>query len=173
MIDHPGLLQYSDLQPGSKSRLNSHSHVIYIAIQQSQKTISINCKPHSWLSQAWKSCHNHNNYFNLHVRQLPLQVHHCFLVSYAYGSTLQKVVPLKWHIEFEPAKLSTLCISLKWGLKDHPYLVIDSISIKEAETLPVLGFHFDRHLIWTAMTDTMVSHSSRAAFGMSAGFWIT
>ena len=31
--------------------------------------------------------------FNLYVRQLPLQVHRCLLVSYADDSTLLKVVP--------------------------------------------------------------------------------
>ena len=74
--------------------------------------------------------------FNLYVRQLPLQVHHCLLVTYVDDSTLLKVVPLReahdlaakeinsvldaivcwgkmWHIEFEPAKSSTLCVSLK------------------------------------------------------------
>ena len=33
--------------------------------------------------------------FNLYVRQLPLQVHHSLLVSYADNSTLLKIVPLK------------------------------------------------------------------------------
>ena len=69
--------------------------------------------------------------FNLYVRQLPLQVYHCLLVSYTDDSTLLKVVLLReahklateeinsdldaiicwgkrWHIEFEPAKSSTL-----------------------------------------------------------------
>ena len=36
---------------------------------------------------------------------------------------------------------------------------MDGIPIKEAETLSVLGFHFDRRLSWTAMIDTMVSRS--------------
>ena len=74
--------------------------------------------------------------FNLYVRQLPLQVHYCHIVSYADDSTLLKVIPSKeardltareinfdlnalvcWgkkmHIKFEPAKSSVLCISLK------------------------------------------------------------
>ena len=63
----------------------------------------------------------------------------------------------RWHIEFEPAKSSTLCISLKQDLQDHSSLVMDGISIKEAETLSVLGFHFDRHFTWAAMIDKMVS----------------
>ena len=117
--------------------------------------------------------------FNLYVRQLLLQVHHCHLVSYCDDSTLLKAVlsrearklaakeiisdlnavvywGKRWHIEFEPAKSSTLCISLK---QDHPSLVMDGIPIKEAEILSVLGFHFDRCLTWTAMIDKMVSHS--------------
>ena len=48
----------------------------------------------------------------------------------------------KWHIEFEPIKSHTLCISLKRNLKDNPSLVMDGIPIKEGETLSVLGFHF-------------------------------
>ena len=56
----------------------------------------------------------------------------------------------------EPAKSSTLCISLKQDLKDHPSLVMDGIHIKEAETLSMLGFHFDCHPIWTAMIDMIV-----------------
>ena len=43
----------------------------------------------------------------------------------------------KWHIEFEFAKLSTLCISLKRDLKDHPSLIMDDIPIKEAEILAI------------------------------------
>ena len=120
--------------------------------------------------------------FNLYVRQLPSQVRHSFLVSYADDSTLLKIVPSKearklaaeeinsdlnaivcwgkkWHIEFEPAKSSSLCISLKRDLEDHPSLVMDGIPIKEAETLSVLGFHFDRRLTWAAMIDVMVSRS--------------
>ena len=120
--------------------------------------------------------------FNLYVRQLPLQVRHCLLVSYVDDSTLLKVVPSRearalaakeinsdldaivcwgkrWHIEFEPAKSSTLCISLKQDIQDHSSLVMDGIPIKEAETLSVLGFHFDCHLTWAAMIDKMVSHS--------------
>ena len=120
--------------------------------------------------------------FNLYVCQLPLQVHHSLLVSYADESTLLKIVPSKearklaaeeinsdlnaivcwgkrWHIECEPAKSSALCISLKRDLEDHPSLVMDGTPIKEAETLSVLGFHFDRRLTWAAMIDMMVSHS--------------
>ena len=63
------------------------------------------------------------------------------------------------HIEFEPAKLSTLCISLKRDLKHHPFLVMDGIPIKEAETLSMLGFHFDHRLTWATMIGKMVSHS--------------
>jgi len=37
---------------------------------------------------------------------------------------------------------------------DHLYL--DGIPIKEVETLSVVGFHFDHHLILTAMIDKMV-----------------
>ena len=33
--------------------------------------------------------------FNLYVWQLPLQVHHCLLVSYTDDSTLLKVVSLR------------------------------------------------------------------------------
>ena len=65
----------------------------------------------------------------------------------------------KWHIKFEPAKLSALCISLKRDLQDHPSLVMDSIPIVEVETLSVLGFRFDRRLTWAAMIDKMVSRS--------------
>ena len=88
--------------------------------------------------------------FNLYVRQLPLQVHHSLLVSYADDSTLLKIVPSRearklaaeeinsdlnaivcwgkrWHIEFEPAKSSALCISFKRDLEDHPSLVMDGI----------------------------------------------
>ena len=65
----------------------------------------------------------------------------------------------RWHIEFEPAKSSTLCISLKQDLHYHSSLVMDGISIKEAETLSVLGFHFDCHFTWAAMIDKMVSCS--------------
>ena len=66
--------------------------------------------------------------FNMYVQHLPLQVHHCLLVSYADDSTLLKVVPSRescklaaeeinsdldaivcWrkrrHIEYEPASL--------------------------------------------------------------------
>ena len=117
--------------------------------------------------------------FNLYVQQLPLQVRrYCLLVSYADDSTLLKVVPSrdaralaakeiisdldaivcwgkKWHIEFEPAKSNTLCISLKRDLQDHPSLVMDGIPIKEAETLSMLGFHFDRCLTWAAMIDKL------------------
>ena len=120
--------------------------------------------------------------FNLYVRQLLLQVQHSHLVSYADDSTLLKVVPSRemrkfaadeinsnlnaiicwgkrWHIEFEPAKTSALCISLKRDLEDHPYLVMNGIPIKGVETLCVLGFHFDHRLTWTAMIDMMVSRS--------------
>ena len=31
----------------------------------------------------------------------------------------------RWRIEFEPAKSSALCISLKRDLEDHPSLVMD------------------------------------------------
>ena len=98
------------------------------------------------------------------------------------NSTLLKVVPLRemrkiaaeeinsnlnaiiswgkrWHIEFEPAKTSAVCISLKQDLEDHPSLVMDGIPVKEVETLCVLGFHFDCCLTWTAIIDTMVSRS--------------
>ena len=132
--------------------------------------------------------------FNLYVRQLLLQVHHSLLVSYADDSTLLKIAPSKearklaaeqinsdlnaivcwgkrWHIEFEPAKSSALCISLKRDLEDHPPLVMDGIPIKEAETLSVLGFHFDHRLTWAAMIDTMVSRS-RQRLGCLPGFWI-
>ena len=36
---------------------------------------------------------------------------------------------------------------------------MDGIPIKEAETLSVLGFHFDHWLTWAAMIDVMVSRS--------------
>ena len=36
---------------------------------------------------------------------------------------------------------------------------MDSIPITEAETLSVLGFHFDCRLTWAAMIDKMVSLS--------------
>ena len=62
----------------------------------------------------------------------------------------------RWHIEFEPAKSSTLCISLKRDLQDHPSLVMD---VKEAETISVLVFHFDCRLTWAAMIDKIVSCS--------------
>ena len=65
----------------------------------------------------------------------------------------------RWHIEFEPAKSSTLCILLKRYLKDHPSLVMDGIPIKEAETLSVLGFYFDHCLTWAAMIDMTVLRS--------------
>ena len=65
----------------------------------------------------------------------------------------------KWHIAFEPAKSSALCISLKRDLQDHPSLVMDSVPIVEVETMSVLGFRFDRRLTWAAMIDKMVSHS--------------
>ena len=98
--------------------------------------------------------------FNLYVWQLPLQVHYCHIVSYTDDSTLLKVVPSKeardltareinfdlnalvcwgkkWHIVFEPAKSSALCISLKRDLQDHPSLVMDSVPIVEVETCNV------------------------------------
>ena len=76
------------------------------------------------------------NVFDLYIRQLPLQVHHSLLGSYANDSTLLKTFPSKearklaaeeinsdlnaivcwgkrWHIEFEHAKSSALCMSLK------------------------------------------------------------
>jgi len=82
------------------------------------------------------------NVFNLYVQQLLLQVCHCHLVSYCDDSTLLKVVPSRearklavekinsdldavvcwgkrWHIELEPVKLNTLCISQKQNLEDH------------------------------------------------------
>ena len=65
----------------------------------------------------------------------------------------------KWHIKFEPAKLSTLCISLKRDLEDYPSLMMDGIPIMEAETLSVLGFHFDCHLTWAAMIDKIISRN--------------
>ena len=37
-------------------------------------------------------------------------------------------------------------------------MVIDGISIKEAETISVLGFDFNCCLTWAAMVDTMVLH---------------
>ena len=119
--------------------------------------------------------------FNLYVRQLPLQVHYCHIVSYADDSTLLVVLSKeardfttrginsdlnalvcwgkKWRIEFKPAKSSALCTSLKRNLQDHPSLVMDSIPIVEVETLSVLGFHFDRRLTWAAVIDKMVSCS--------------
>ena len=125
--------------------------------------------------------------FNLYVRQLPLQVHYCHIVSYADDSTLLKVVPSKeardltaretkfdlnalvcwgkkWHIEFEPAKSSAISISLKRDLQDHLSLVMDGIPIVEVETLSVLGFCFDCRLTWVVMIDEMASHS-RQRFG--------
>ena len=122
------------------------------------------------------------NTYNLYVRQLPLQVHYCHIVSYADDSATLLVVlskeahdftvrginsdldalvcwGKKWHIEFEPAKSSALCNSLKRHLQDHPSLVMDGIPIVEVETLSVLGFHFDLRLTWAAVIDKMVSRS--------------
>ena len=38
---------------------------------------------------------------------------------------------------------------------------MDSIPIVEADTLSVLGFHFNHRLIWAAMIDKMVSRSGQ------------
>ena len=47
----------------------------------------------------------------IYVRQLPLQVHHCHLVSYCDDLTLLKVVPSK-----EARKLAARRLSLIWML---------------------------------------------------------
>ena len=77
----------------------------------------------------------------------------------------------RWHILFEPAKSGTLCIALKQGLKDHPSLVMDDIPIKEAETLSVLGFHFNRHLTWATMIDKIV-HVVDSIWDVFKKLWI-
>ena len=79
--------------------------------------------------------------FNLYVRHLPSQLNSCLLVSYADDSTLLKVIPTKnlrlsgaaeinadlcrvadwgrrWHIEFEPSKSNTICVSLKCDVEE-------------------------------------------------------
>ena len=84
--------------------------------------------------------------FNLYVRHLPSQLGSCLLVSYADDSTLLKVIPTKdlrlsaaaeinadlsriavwgksYHIEFEPSKSATICVSLKHDVEEHPPLL--------------------------------------------------
>jgi len=57
-----------------------------------------------------------------------------------------------WHIEFEPLKSNTTCVSL---VEDHPPLFMNGVFIKEPRVLPILGFHFDSHLTWSYMIDSV------------------
>jgi len=103
------------------------------------------------------------------------------LLSYADDSTLLKVVPTKnlrlsaaaeinadlnriadwgkvWHIEFEPLKS---CASLKHDVEEHPRLFMNGVLIKESRVLSILGFHFDSHLTWSYMIDSLVRYCRR------------
>ena len=52
----------------------------------------------------------------------------------------------KWHIEFEPSKSNSICVSLKCDIGEH---FMNNVLIRESKVLSVLGFHFDTHLTWT------------------------
>ena len=83
------------------------------------------------------------------------------------GFLLENIKILYFHhrIDFEPQKLSALCILLKRDLQDYPSLVTNGIAIVEAETIYVLEFHF-----WyrAAMIDKVVLRS-RQSFGCLCG----
>ena len=100
-------------------------------------------------------------------------------MSYADDSTLLKVIPTKdlrlsaaaeinadlcrvadwgrrWHIEFEPSKSNTICVSLKRDVEEYPPLFMNDVLIRESKVLSILGFHFDSRLTWSYMIDSSV-----------------
>ena len=117
--------------------------------------------------------------FNLYVCHLPSQLHSYLLVSYADNSTRLKIIPTKelrlsaaaeinadlcqvtdwgrrWHIEFEPSKSHTICVSLKRDIEEHPPLFMNDVLISESKVLSTLGFYFDSRLTWSYMIDYSV-----------------
>ena len=85
---------------------------------------------------------------------------------YADDYTLLKVIPTKdlrlnaaaeinvdfcrivdwernWHIECEPLKTNSTCVSLKRDIEEHTPVFMNNVLIRESKVLSVLGFHFD------------------------------
>ena len=117
--------------------------------------------------------------FNLYVRLLPSVIKHSLVVGYADDHTLLMTIPAKndrvvaanhlnadltalyeygkpWNIIFAPAKTSSLIISLKSGMSEHPPLFLNDIQIPETTSVKVLGFTFDSSFTWQKHIDNVL-----------------
>ena len=65
----------------------------------------------------------------------------------------------RWHMEFEPSKSDTICVSLKHDVEEHPPLFMNNVLIRESKVLSILGFPFDSCLTWSYMIDSSVRRS--------------
>jgi len=117
--------------------------------------------------------------FNLYIRLLPSVIKHSLVVGYADDHTLLTTIPTKnnrgvaadhlntdltalyeygkpWNIIFAPAKTSSLIISLKSGISEHPPLFLNDIQIPEVTSVKVLGFTFDSLFTWQKHLDNVL-----------------
>jgi len=61
-----------------------------------------------------------------------------------------------WNIIFAPAKTSSLIISLKSGISEHPPLFLNDIQIPKVTSVRVLGFTFDSLFTWQKHIDNVL-----------------
>ena len=61
-----------------------------------------------------------------------------------------------WNIIFAPAKTSSLVISLKTGISEHPPLFLNNIQIPEVTSVKVFGFTFNSLFTWQTHIDSVL-----------------